>query len=162
MSIYKNLQTYTNDVIGNTQEIQKLMEDFPSGKALMEASRLLHISEEMRLLLQEQTSPNISMQNQILLGKYLDDLLQENAATGLAVYSTLLQLLVEDPAYSALGDSLTKISHAATALNEKAVFKNYVQACQLFEEDCSPEAMSAKNALDILGYKVREWTNLKI
>jgi len=149
----ENIAKHQEDIAKETEKMIAVVQKSVTGSAMMDSSNAMAMSEEMQGLMQNIGSPSVSENDQFLMGQYL----QSSPEDGLVKFGNYLQGVANDPKYADRKAYCEEVKAAALALHNAPVFKEYVKNYRAFEQDTSEEAMSARQAMEEMQNKVRQW-----
>lgn len=156
MSVTDKMIQHQDEIAAQSQRVQDAIARSSTGEALLNSSQQMATSEEMVGLMQIIDTDGISEDDKFLMGKYMGQLLQEDPANGLVHYADYLNEIAADPTYADRSTYFRNIAQAALLLQDAATFRDYVEKYSAFEADQSPEAASARQAMEEMSNKMRE------
>lgn len=153
-----NIARHQDDIAEETQKMMEVLQKSETGAKMMDASGEMAASDEMQNLMEVISDPEVTEDEHFLMGQYLGQMLQADPENGLKNYAKYTDSVANNPDYAVRKPYYTAVSEAALALDATDVFKRYVEAYKTFDSDDSPEAQTARNAMETLQNKVKAWS----
>ena len=156
-SVSENIANHSNDIEAEVMRMQELMAKSKTGIKMLEQSQQMAMSEEMMGLMEKIGDPQIPEDERMTLARYMGEMLQDDPVDGLEDFAQYLEEVLQDPQYASRSEYYTSIAASARAVNATEVYKEYIKAYQIFENDPTPEAKAARVATEEMQEKMKAW-----
>jgi hypothetical protein len=151
------IEPHLDEMQADTENIQKLMAQSESGRYAVKASLIWMGSQPMFDLMNNFEDNTVPGEERALLIEYMNDIISKDPARGMQLFANYLQTLIADPKYKNLKTYHQKVADNAIAVSKSQEYKDYMVLYEDFQNDNSPEAVAAINAMEAMQQKMQAW-----